>query len=1057
MLQNLSSLVPDLVQHILNLYVRSRTFTEEKLPQLLFSDSTIRFSKLLTVIGSSNGVLDDFGLQRVVLNTDGPTSRTLPASSISYSAKAGLVDLVLRAFPSHIQKDTASVMDRVMILSGIASVLSELGFHRKKAFVLREILATLLPALVQVRKDGAAEMGFHPAASLASLNGSLTAADAQHTRILQNDDDNGIRRFLTLVCHIYGIPAFGSMNNDSRLNKMKIGSPSVTQEHNLSEVIVSRIRQIASQKFYGDHHLKSSIIRLCINICEALPDLGGVLYFSAGMLRTAASGTALEPQNSHVLPTLPIEEQARLANNIFRTLNAARHLGISLIEAEYWDDFLVRGVEIINANPSNTPISHKKREPGTEKPVEDQEEKTPFIYNPIRKSEMSITPKFLLVDGEAVLFRVTLQNLYDFDVEIEEINLQSSDLPFVCAPASTIIGPCRMQTVLLTGIPKQAGVLNISGCRAKVKGCQEREFLIFNEPWVPKVDTKISCLTTGIVANSTMSILNFRDSGASSEPRVSKGPFSSTLSLTVISAQPSLVVRSISLPQSAVMLLEGEMRAFTVVLQNTSSVLIDLLYLSFDDSITSQLRSALANKELSPIERYELELTLLHKKPFRWQRDDADTNIMIEPGMARTLTIEVFGTPGLSQGIIQVDYGSSKASENGPSDIFFTRQLTVPLTVTVNASVELGRTDIVPFTGSFAWQNKQRQQLSTKRTESPPQSRSRISSVKQSSKSHNCFQSLLGRIGLNSQDSDHCLLHVDFRNSWPNLLSVSIDIRSPTSGAETPSDTWKRAYTVHEPLQPGHTSRIILLLPRIYISNSHRPIPSLIPSMKRQYIVSSAPQSSLATERATREAFHYREALLDNIRATWEEDSTHRTGMINLRALQLSMRMVNALKLDDLDIALSIRSSTPSSSIVQQLSLSRFKVPTCSFLTLTTTITNRSSHSIHALLRLQPTLKDQPHHIALDIGKKFLWSGLLQRSLGIISPGEKKMSELGCTVLCKGVFEVGALVEEITVLQKEEGITDEEPGGEERRVWRVKEKLVIQAQDEVTESSASDE
>lgn len=1035
-LERLTVLVPDLVHQILNLYVRAWAFSDDKTPQLSFSDSTIRFSKLLTVINLSRGVLDDAGLQRIVLNTQIARTETASTQSSSYLTKAELTHLLFRAFPSDSRSETVSIVDRTTILSGIASVLSELGYQRKTALVLRELFTALVPALVQARKDGAAEMGLHPAASLASLDMTFKTVNGTNADLGHNELESGIQSFLSLICQIYEIPLMEQCDSNPQSSKPEDFSALDASHYDHEGRIIARALQQISMKSRGNQILKLDVLRSCIDICEALPDLSGVLRFSAHMLRVAGSGIIPGPDNNVNSPTLLMEEQVRLANNISRAISAARQLGLEKAEAEYWDEFLVRSIEIIDLDPLKRLTAHTKADLGLVKAIE-KEEKNPFIYNPFGKSRNSAGPDNLLVAQEEAMFRVTLQNLYDFDVEVEHIEIISNGLKFDPLPQSGLIGPYRMQTLLLAGIPKEPGSLNITGCKAKVKGCRERNFPTFNTPWTPSPGVKVGRLEGGSdTKEKTRPLSNLSNNSMVKKSEAVQGPVPSSIALTVIAAQPSIIMKSITLPQSAIMLLEGETKTFTIILQNISKIPVNLLFLSFNDSTAPQLRAALANKELSSIELYELELASVRRPTFKWQRPVNDEETNIDPGAEVSLTIEVLGKPGLSQGAIQVDYGYLPDSSSEATNLFYTRQLVIPIIATVNASVEVIRDNLVPFTGDFAWQNKQRKQLSDA-PNNPPLVRRQLSVSPLSSKEQNRFQSLLGRIGLNPYDSDHCLLTLDLRNSWPSLLSISIDIRSPNTKDNPTSETWTRAYTVHEPIQPGHTSRILLILPCIYLSRPYAPIPSLTPATKRQYIVSSGPKPSPEVELATREAFHYREALLEHIRATWEEDSTHRSGVINLRALHLTMRMVSALKLDDLKIQLSVRpyssppssSSTPSPPIVTQLSSTNYRIPTSTFLILTTTLTNRSSHPIHPLLRLQPALKNQPHNIALDLGKKFLWSGLLQRALDVLGPGETRVAELQFVVLCRGVFEIGASVEEVRAWRGEGGAVDGGKGG----------------------------
>lgn len=1079
--------MPEVVQHILNLYIRARTFTEDKLPQLSFSDSTIRFAKLLSVINLSHGILDEVGLRRIVLNQIVLNQTVLlpstsPKENRPFLTKAELATLLSRALPGTSSTDSVSAGDHIMILSGMASVLSDLSFRRKKAFILREMLSVLLPALVQARKYGAAEMGLHPAASILSNGAVFEVGSLQTSR---RSHETGIRGLLSLVCHAYDILLSELGGLHSKLEDPFLADLEKGQSHlDKSELVIARVLRQASMRLCGDYRLKLEVLGLCTSICEALPDLQGVLSYTTEILRAGGSDFAPGPDYNGGSPFLAHEEQTRLANNISRAISAGRQLGVPNIEADYWNEFLVRRIELVKASPLASPRSHARADLGVAKTLVMEEEKGPFIYNPFRKSASSVSSESFVVAEEETAFQVTLQNLYDFEVEIETIKLDSSGSPFECEPISTVVGPYRTQNIILCGTARKPGALTITGCTAKVSGCRERGFPMFSEPWKPKIGVKIG---RPEAVDFYQAKRPGTETNIGSKDATHQDLITSSITLKVIKAQPNFVVKSVSLPQSAVMLLEGETKTFNVVLQNVSSVPVNLLLLSFEDSMTSQLRSASTNKDLSPSEVYELEYASIGRQSFRWKRKSGSVDTNIDPGMETSIEIEVLGKPALSYGKIQVDYGYLEESENETTDPFYTRQLTIPITITVNASVELVRSNLLPFHTDFAWHNMQG--TSTDRG-NLPQSRSQEASLPSPlQQSDDRFQSLLSRIGLNPQNSNQCLLYLDLRNSWPNVLSISIEIRSPVGT----SGSWKHGYTIHEHLQPGHTSRILLLLPRIYLPNSTAPIPSLTSAGKRQYVVSSGPKPNPETERASREAFHYREALLDHIRATWEEESTKRTGIINLRALNLTTRMVSVLKLDDLEITLSIRrvpssgptaapppfssssssfsSSSSPSTTSSTSSPSPFttphniqnKISPQTFFTLLTTLTNRSPSPIHPFLRIQPSIPNQPPPLSLDLGKKFLWTGLLQRGLAVLKAGETTKCEVGCVVLCTGRFEVSASVEEVRVMDSGDRVGGEKDDGggggggkeggwekregRERRVWHARENLVIVVED----------
>lgn len=987
-----------------------------------------------------------------MLNADVPRTQSLPQETAPFLTRVELVNLLFRAYPQPLSESSLSIADHTTILAGIASVLSGLGYHRKKALILKELTSGLLPALVQARKDGAAEMGVHPAASLASLDATMRAIPRESIDAPHDDSEEGVRHLLSLVCQAYGIASqklivTPSPNEGPTTRKgADVSSSSVLT--NAAGTTVTRALKQAYSKACGSQDLKIDILRSCINLCEALPDLDGALRYSTELLRTVGSSIAPGPDSSDGSPNLPIEEQVRLANNISRTLSAARHLGLKQPEAEYWDDFLVRGIETVEPNPSRILLPHAKSELEIVETIEAKKEKNPFIYNPFMKTKASGAAEPLLVAQDEAFFSVTLQNLYDFDIVIERIQLASDGVPFDCSPQATLIGPYRTQKIFLSGAPQSAGSLIINGCIVKIRGCRERSFPTFNEPWALKADVKGRHLQLKDEARPASAV---SEPGKGKGPHPPKGPTAAKLALIVIGAQPNVVVESMSAPQSAVMLLEGETKKFSVTLQNTSRTTpVDLLLVSFDDSTAAPRQSVLSSKELSPVDLYELELASAHYQPFCWLRKDDDRALQIKPGGETCLEIEVFGKPGLSCGTIQVDYGHLGIPKADIQDRFYTRRLAIPLTVTVNASIDLVRNDLVALPRDLS----QPRQLS--RSQKPHVINDSIQELSTdtisdtTSLSSNPFQPILDRIRSSSPSTPCCLLLLDLRSSSPNTLTIILSLSDPSSS--------QQPFTHTQILNPGATQRIPLPISRIYLPNAHAPIPSLNPANKRQFVV-SATKSSPVAERVMREAFWYREALLGRIKATWKEEGTARTGNVELRGLSLTLRMISAFKLEDLDIKMSVTSAEPNAT-VEQGSQSTFHAPTSTFLTLLTTLHNRSAAPIRPLLRLQPTLANQPPNIALDLTKKLLVNGVLQRALPTLEPGQTKEVKTGFSILCSGVYEWGAVVEEVRSTRKEvdsggrsraaTGDLDLDSLGDVgRRIWIAEEACVVVAREDV--------
>ncbi|KAF2280376.1 hypercellular protein A [Westerdykella ornata] len=998
-LENLNALIPDLVNMILSIYNRASNFAGESLPPLAFSECVIRFSKLLTAMNLSAGYLDDDALQHLVQNTPFRQKPRLSVPRLSVNpTRNDIANMLFRALPGHGESSGFTPTDRVVVLAGVASVLSALGMQRKKAIVIKEFITSLIPGLVQARKVGAAEMGVHPAAGLAALantGGGGPGVGSLH--LGEGEIESGMDEFLGLLGRIYGIPGSNSSLDSSRMTTKQLPNGET------GKMVIEDILETSSLRSFGSLNLKLDILRLCINFCEALPDFKGVLHFTSLLLRVAGPGTAPKSNSTDVIVSLPHDEQVRLYANLSRTVIAANKLGLQQVLTDYWDDFMVRGIQIVEEPAHLRLVPHR---PAEMKSATSGRE-GPFIHNPWVKRPTSTPTETVLVADEEYKFIISLQNPYDFELEVESLRVAADGVDFSAQEQFFILGPYRTQKFPITGIARTSGILTITGCLVKVAGCRERLFPIFSEPWKPERESKLKSIGLSACLGAPVS----RPSSAvdpAVELRPSIAPKMQTLTFSVIESQPLLTVADVSLPQGSVMLLEGESKPFTVTLKNTSlTTAVDFVHVTFQDSASSALQAAMSNKDLPAAELHELEVQLAQYPSLKWCRKDEEESLMIPPGGMAAFDIEVVGRTRLTDAIIQFDYAHLGKRRSDVEERFFTRQLFVPVAITVNASVQLQRPDIVSLSGDFAWSVHQ-DRSATKPSNFIGQPSSPLMEMQDPS-----FLHFLSQRGGGDYSDEYCLLLLDLRNSWPNPLSVSLHVRSSPKTQEDLEDTCSKSNSIEEVIQPGHVNRIVLALPKLYLKDPHAPVPSLNPANQRQFVVSTSKISPEA-ERASREAFWYRHELLKLVRGTWEEHGSGRRGNIDLRSIRFSPRMVEAIKLDDVRIDMTVApDNLEITNKIIQTGRAKFQVTVDEFLTLRTTIYNRSPQPISPLLRLQPHLAGLPHGIALDLDKRFSWTGVLQHKLPVVQPGDSVQSELGIVALCSGIFEIAATVDEV--------------------------------------------
>ncbi|KAK4453586.1 hypothetical protein QBC34DRAFT_434356 [Podospora aff. communis PSN243] len=952
-LRHLQVYMPDLLERIIGLYSR---ISAEHLPPLPLSEALIRFGKALAALHVANGELGQQSLDMMVLGKAPEKPLTTSPRFTIIPPRTQVVASVFRAFPAS-SSELLTTTDRVVILSGIASVLGVLGLQRKKAMVIKELVSVLIGGLVEARTRGAADVGIHPAAGLVALNAlgaqANGAAGAAGLDLGEGDIERGIDSFLSLLLKTYGV----------------VGEGVISKEFDDSDSgVLERIQRQSAARFFGMQNVKLNILRSCINLSEALPDLGGVLKYSSDLLRTAGRGVAHGPRRTDTHPAISREEQVKLVSTIAKTSNLSKRLGNDNLAAEYWDEFLLRGIKLEPLPPTRTPVPHARSTLSDATTARTSQDVNPFIYNPFLKEPDTAAVERVLIAGEMASFRITLQNPYELEVDVESIRLETEGAEFESAVGATLIGPYRTQVLRISGTPKTAGPLKVTGAIMKVRGCRERRFPLFPEPWAPQDETKIKAIGLGAL-----------ELHASTPSPAVQNLKPESVELTVIAPQPVVVVKSSTLPQSSVMILEGERQAFSITLQNLSNTTpVDFLLFSFQDSTQEPLQRALSDRDATPAELYEYELILAKKQALRL-RNRGDGKRFIPPGQTATFDFEILGKPGLTSGTIQVDYAHLGVAQDEVGEKFYTRRVSQELTITVNASVEISRVDVLPLHGAVP-------------------------------------EPLWRRTGLEGKhlpdrtSDEHCLIVMDLRNAWPSNMVVELE-----------SDEGVR---IEEHILPGNTNRVILPIKRIYLEDPHAFIPALNPSRQRQFVVST--KISPEVERANREAFWYREKILDSLKGTWRTTSgARRGGTVELRTMRLSSRMIEAIKVDEIGIDIQVvELSAPDSSDEEDSQTHRDTdtdhILVDEFYEVRVRISNRTNAPIYPTLRLMPALCHRPLNVALDFTRKFAWNGTLQQALPLLPGKQNTTVSTGVTALCRGEFEITASVEETRLWEPSE-------------------------------------
>lgn len=626
-IKSLYEMLPEMVFMAQELYQRTAKIPGESLPLSAYSEMSIRLARLLTGL-STDGRTDSI-MQRMM---EAKPSFKRPMFRRGKALARQASDLLHTATPPPPEVSDTSATETLSILGAIAACYAALGMARKSALVLQDYLDCLTPSLVQARKLGAAEAGMHPAAGIANFQDIIVGASERGMRI--ND-------MLDFFRSVQLLPAKGADASSS-------GS---------------------AGDISSNTDLRLSLLRRCIRVCEALPDFDGILECTSEFLRLAGPGSAPSLAALDVPIRVSAEEQSLLSGNFYRTSDLMDNLGLPKRGGRYWDDFLVRGVEIQPAKEADEMIQRSMTElasssgPGVKQHVTHG----PFLHDATTQRTIIPKTKAVLVVGEASTFKVVLQNLYDFDVYIDTLELITSQDDFRPLRREIRLSPRRIQVFNVTGKPQTPGSIRITGCRVTVKGCASSDLEIITEQWSPPESIKIFP----------------SDSSLNSTPN--DRPKNFVLEATVLPAQPRLELSGASFAESALEVHEGEATVLTIDISNTSkTAAVNFIKATSQDNIGMYLLSALKERDLQPPLRYEIERQLYVEPVLRLK----DTDLRdIASQETKTLHFELLGKPGLTHLTLLLDYAYVDRAESNSQ--IFTRVLPVPITITTRPSVRL--------------------------------------------------------------------------------------------------------------------------------------------------------------------------------------------------------------------------------------------------------------------------------------------------------------------------------------------------------------------------------
>ncbi|OCF62347.1 hypothetical protein L486_02015 [Kwoniella mangroviensis CBS 10435] len=776
---------------------------------------------------------------------------------------------------------------------------------------------------------------------------------------------------------------------------------------------------------FGWPELQVEFLKEGIAISESLPDHPSIIRLCLTALNNLNG--YLNPQSQHMLNKMyPI------------SLATVRRRGIEIGQVPWWiGERVVLSVEIASLPPNKIPIEHSINEISPMK----EGKKDPFLYNPRLKAAEA--GKTVIVANEQIDVFVTVRNPFTFDLEIQDLSILTSGVPFITSPLPLTLPSNSVQTVRVTGQSPIFGSMSIKGVSIRLNDGSSSEFLI------PIIDGKAKSKLDKRKSKIKSDLSKVKRSGLDARFKsieTSKTPHAHAhshgledgavdkkwLECKVVPELPLAWIKKTSLTHGTVMLYNGETSTIRITLENSSSVPIDFIKLTFDDSTAREAQAIIQDGELTPVQAYEIEYDQMNKPVFTWDhKDGAGDKLEIGSGGKVTLDVRCLGKVGCTDGTIRIDYGyldrstSSSGEERHKNDSapssFYTRQITFPILFTVYHTIEAHSLDLIRLGSS-----SENLDAICRPSENGLVANRDTSKLEKSTSTSQINDDRLKTALKVENDGKHCLLALSVRN----VYGVPFEITLERTGQDEGPVQWTRL------VPPGATERMILPLPRLSISQDllSRPIPSL---SERQYIVDKEMKSASRVKK-DRELFWYREELLGMVKATWTEPGSMRRGNLNIRDQLFSSSLLDILRSDEIDITLSLDREGD-------------KVNVMDFVNLEVKVTNNLERPFRPFIHISPLptssteqlwtespTHQQPKHRnsfqpqpPTTTSKNVLFDGIASTILPLLSPGESVRWKIGVVFLALGKYGLRVAVEEVPLIDPR----IEEDEEKEKKIW----------------------
>lgn len=921
---------------------------ENCVPDLVYIEFLLRSIKLFIVIYTAGADTEASILNCIIKST--PVESNGPKDPVLRTEILSLIDQVFS-----MQLIDLEFVKQCRVYYTLASIYADLGLRRKRAFILRILLVALLPKI-------------------------------NHKGVL---------------------PDFASTATLSEIFEYLFEMYNIGRQ--------TEAKDIDAMGHYSDWiTLQLQLLKVCLRIAESLKNYEALAKICVFVL-------------SRYTHCLPNEDQIKLKRKMewLALLSKESHNSILI---PHPDPFLVRNAKFVLNLLSDELIPFQPPPATTTTGMND-----PLIFNPFSKTPKDVPSKEKLIcvnDIHQIV--ILLQNPFAFDLSISDISIvgdkkaietvkplmrvagvsgfnkqdlnklnggllfhpgriMDSDQHALESTSNVVVPPFSLCHIAVAFRIREPGTFTISNFDITFGTAEPQRFSIIDlekSKAFQRLEAYLSMKASEKNADSVLDkcAANLRDKDITGRATSKK------LSLTAIPSQASLSLVANLILNGWLMLLEGEKKDFSIKLRNTSKLPINYLSFSFwdstNDSVNSRLNHANSSNQLLAEEVHELEWQLLENKPFTVvNKEEISSHYrIIQPQTDVEFKYQINGKRGMLELKLILEYCNRASDETRKN---YVKSISVPLSVTVQPSLEIIGCDVIPFFSTS---------LQGFQLDDCPEKESFIE------KNISDLLKFISKAKEAEDDdiSQYCLLVLDVRNLWKEKLALKI------SNEVQPGIS----FVVNEKIDSTKTSRLLIPIRRICVEDVDvsRPIPSL---RKKQFVKNYA--ITAEEDEQNRKNFWIRSFILKCLSGSWRTVTKNnpRSGAIDLRSIRLDTRMSNALVYDSILIQHSIWSAESSSEVVDKRE-NEYRLEKENFYALKTKIVNHTKTELSGVLRHVPFPTSESNRPDISIDQRILFNGVLQKTIGPkqIPPGGFVELELGFMVLEKGRYEWGCVFDD---------------------------------------------